>query len=105
MAPLPMRRTGFAPRGAGSSPSRRTRISKPEDRDAAGETRKSWLRRHPIAVVFALLCLALALPAGYLYWDYTSHYESTDDAYIAARQFAIAPSGLHLGARQTVTYQ
>jgi membrane fusion protein, multidrug efflux system len=63
----------------------------PEERVAAGETRKSWLRRHPIAVVFALLCLALALPAGYLYWDYTSHFETTDDAYIAARQFAIAP--------------
>jgi membrane fusion protein, multidrug efflux system len=42
-------------------------------------------------VVFALLCLALALPAGYLYWNYTSHFETTDDAYIAARQFAIAP--------------
>jgi membrane fusion protein (multidrug efflux system) len=33
----------------------------------------------------------LALPAGYLYWDYTSHFQYTDDAYIAARQFAIAP--------------
>ena len=33
----------------------------------------------------------LALPAGYLYWDYTSHFEATDDAYIASRQFAIAP--------------
>jgi membrane fusion protein, multidrug efflux system len=63
----------------------------PEERVATGETRKSWLRRHPIAVVFALLCLALALPAGYLYWDYTSHFETTDDAYIASRQFAIAP--------------
>jgi membrane fusion protein, multidrug efflux system len=63
----------------------------PEECVAAGETRKSWLRRHPITVVFALLCLALALPAGYLYWDYTSHFETTDDAYIAARQFGIAP--------------
>jgi membrane fusion protein, multidrug efflux system len=26
-----------------------------------------------------------------LYWDYASHYESTDDAFIAARQFPIAP--------------
>jgi membrane fusion protein (multidrug efflux system) len=38
-----------------------------------------------------LLCLALALPAGYLYWDYSNHFETTKDAYIAARQFAIAP--------------
>ena len=28
---------------------------------------------------------------GYLYWDNASHFESTDDAFIAARQFAVAP--------------
>jgi len=38
-----------------------------------------------------LILLLVALPAGYLYCDYTSHFESTDDAFIAARQFAIAP--------------
>ena len=60
--------------------------------DAGGdEARKSWPRRHPIAVALGLLCLVLALPAGYLYWDYASHFETTDDAYIAARQFAITP--------------
>jgi membrane fusion protein (multidrug efflux system) len=63
----------------------------PREHRAAEEDRKSWLRRHPIAVALGLLCLILALPAGYLYWDYTSHFEYTDDAYIAARQFAIAP--------------
>jgi membrane fusion protein (multidrug efflux system) len=63
----------------------------PQGRRAGGEARKSWLRRHPIAVAFGLLCLLLMLPAGYLYWDYTSHFETTDDAYIASRQFAIAP--------------
>jgi membrane fusion protein (multidrug efflux system) len=63
----------------------------PQGRRAAGEARKSWLRRHPIAVALGLLCVLLALPTGYLYWDYTSHFESTDDAYIASRQFAIAP--------------
>ena len=63
----------------------------PQDRSADGEAHKSWLRRHPIAVALGLLCLLLALPAGYLYWDYASHFETTDDAYIAARQFAIAP--------------
>ena len=63
----------------------------PQEHTVGGEARKSWLRRHLIAVVFGLLCLLLALPAGYLYWDYTSHFESTDDAYIASRQFPIAP--------------
>jgi membrane fusion protein (multidrug efflux system) len=38
----------------------------------------------------AVLLLTLA-GAGYLYLDSTSHFESTDDAFIAARQFAVAP--------------
>jgi membrane fusion protein (multidrug efflux system) len=63
----------------------------PQDRSGGDEGRKSWLRRHPVAVAFGLLCLLLALPAGYLYWNYISHFETTDDAYIASRQFAIAP--------------
>jgi membrane fusion protein (multidrug efflux system) len=52
---------------------------------------KGWFGRHPIAVALISLSSVLAVPAGYLYWDYTSHFESTDDAYIASRQFAIAP--------------
>jgi len=63
----------------------------PQERDGRDEVRKSWLRRHPIAVALGLLCLLLAVPAGYVYWDYTSHFRTTDDSYIASRQFAIAP--------------
>jgi membrane fusion protein, multidrug efflux system len=63
----------------------------PQQRSAVGEARQGWFRRHPIAVALGLPCVLLAVPAGYLYWDYTSHLEYTDDAYIAARQFAIAP--------------
>jgi membrane fusion protein, multidrug efflux system len=39
------------------------------------------------------LCILFlaAAAAGYLYWDYAQHFQSTDDAFIAARQFAIAP--------------
>jgi membrane fusion protein (multidrug efflux system) len=55
------------------------------------EPRRSILRRRPFAFVGALILLFVALPAGYLYWDYASHFESTDDAFIAARQFTIAP--------------
>jgi membrane fusion protein (multidrug efflux system) len=33
----------------------------------------------------------LAVGGGYVYWSYASHFESTDDAFIAARQIAIAP--------------
>jgi len=62
-----------------------------QERDGRDEVRKSWLRRHPISVALGLLCLLLAVPAGYVYWDYTSHFRTTDDSYIASRQFAIAP--------------
>jgi len=61
-------------------------------REKPGEKpRKSWLRRHPVLTPVGLVALLLAAVAGYLYWDHTSHFESTDDAFIAARQFAIAP--------------
>ena len=53
--------------------------------------RKGFLRRHPILTPLGIVALLLAAVAGYIYWDYTSHFESTDDAFIAARQFAIAP--------------
>ncbi len=37
------------------------------------------------------MLLASALGGGYVYLDYAEHFESTDDAFIAARQFALAP--------------
>src|SRR5271166_2106295 len=66
---------------------------KPEGEEpGAGENaRKGFLRRRPIAAAFGLLFLALAGGAGYLYWDDAAHFESTDDAFIAARQFSVAP--------------
>jgi membrane fusion protein, multidrug efflux system len=63
----------------------------PQEHRTAEKGRKGWLRRHPIAVALGLLCLLLTLPASYLYWDYSGHFEYTEDAYIASRQFAIAP--------------
>jgi membrane fusion protein (multidrug efflux system) len=53
--------------------------------------RKGFLRRRPILSAVGLIALLLTVAAGYLYWDHTSHFQSTDDAFIAARQFAIAP--------------
>ena len=61
------------------------------DDEFRDEPRKSMLRRHPVAFLGSLILLVVLLPAGYLYWDYASHFESTDDAFIAARQFTIAP--------------
>ena len=70
--------------------------AQPDDRQASKEKpdekpRKSFLRRHPLMTGAGIIVLLVAGVAGYVYWDHTSHFESTDDAFIAARQFAIAP--------------
>jgi membrane fusion protein (multidrug efflux system) len=52
---------------------------------------KGWLHRHPVVFVLASASLLLLPAAGYLDWDNSLHFETTDDAYIASRQFAIAP--------------
>jgi membrane fusion protein (multidrug efflux system) len=62
-----------------------------EQAQDAREPRANLLRRHPIAIPTGALAFALVLFAGYLYWDYAAHFESTDDAFVAARQFAVAP--------------
>lgn len=50
-----------------------------------------WVRRHPAASVGGLIVLGLGLIVGYLWWDNANHFQTTDDAFIAARQFAVAP--------------
>ena len=59
--------------------------------ESAGEAHNGLLRRHPIAIPIGGIVLAVLIAAGYLYWDYASHFQSTDDAFIASRQFAVAP--------------
>ena len=71
--------------------------AKPGQQPAAKEEkpsekpRKSFLRRRPLMAGAGLIALLVAGAATYVYWDNASHFESTDDAFIAARQFAIAP--------------
>ena len=62
-----------------------------KDEKPSEKPRKGFLRRHPVLAPVGLVGVLLAAAAGYLYWDHTSHFESTDDAFITARQFAIAP--------------
>jgi membrane fusion protein (multidrug efflux system) len=59
-----------------------------QDRHERKPTRPLW--RRPFARVIGLVMLAVGL-ASFLYWDYAQHFESSDDAFIAARQYAIAP--------------
>jgi|GEM_PF-6973334 membrane fusion protein, multidrug efflux system len=58
------------------------------DRTTRDELRRRLRREDALVAVIALLLLAVAAVAvTYLYWDYGRHFESTDDAFIAARQF------------------
>ncbi|WP_407527046.1 HlyD family secretion protein [Methylobacterium oryzisoli] len=54
--------------------------------------RTGLLRRHPLWFAAGAVLLLVAGAGGYWYWLTFLHpYESTDDAFVAARQFAIAP--------------
>jgi membrane fusion protein, multidrug efflux system len=55
---------------------------------AANETRR---RSRATGIALGAIGVALVMAGGYLYWDNARHFETTDDAFIAARQFAIAP--------------
>ncbi|WP_410051893.1 HlyD family secretion protein [Bradyrhizobium sp. SZCCHNRI2009] len=54
-------------------------------------SRRSLIRRHPLGAALGLVLLLAVGAGGYVYYDAAGHYETTDDAFIAARQFSIAP--------------
>ncbi len=55
----------------------------------AGQKRR--FRRRSVQIALGFLCALVVAAAGYLYWDNGRRFETTDDAFIAARQYAIAP--------------
>ena len=61
------------------------------DGERGDKPSRAVLRRHPLAVALGLLLLIPVIAGGYLYWDNAEHFESTDDSFIAARQFALQP--------------
>jgi membrane fusion protein, multidrug efflux system len=64
----------------------------PDQRQATDASRgRGLLHRRPVVSAIGALLLAAALGAGYLYVDQAGHFQSTDDAFIAARQSTIAP--------------
>jgi membrane fusion protein, multidrug efflux system len=84
------------PKPHNESPVRRVIDAPPlhgDDRPDQDEGRKNrragFLRRGLLALALPLLLVTAA--AGYLYWDYARHFQSTDDAFIAARNFSLAP--------------
>jgi membrane fusion protein, multidrug efflux system len=89
-APRPEQPPGGERRSVAAPPERRGRDLEPE-RAGEQEPRRGLLRRHPFASVAWLFLLVVGAAGGSLYWDYARHFETTDDAFIAARQYAIAP--------------
>jgi len=77
------------------SPSAKQPVSpEPEGRQPppiGKERRNSVLRRRPIVSAIGAILLASVLGGGYLYLDHAERFQSTDDAFIAARQFSLAP--------------
>jgi membrane fusion protein, multidrug efflux system len=63
----------------------------PQAPAAKDEGQKRRLRRRRVQIALGLLCSLVVAAAGYLYWDNARRFETTDDAFIAARQYAIAP--------------
>lgn len=59
--------------------------------DGDDKPQKSLPLGRPFAVVIGLVLSALVATGGYLYWDHAQHFQSTDDAFIAARQFTVSP--------------
>ena len=53
--------------------------------------RNSLFHRRPIVSAIGAAFLASALGGGYVYLDYARHFQSTDDAFVAARQSSLAP--------------
>jgi membrane fusion protein (multidrug efflux system) len=63
----------------------------PQPRPIGEQRRNSVLHRRPIVSAIGAIFLASALGGGYVYLDYARRFQSTDDAFIAARQFSLAP--------------
>jgi membrane fusion protein (multidrug efflux system) len=64
------------------------------DHDAATASKPSLrdrLRQHPFLMAAGICVLAAAAIGGLTYWLNVRHYESTDDAFVAARSFSVAP--------------
>ena len=101
-APHAVREPSWGPKViAKVSPEARTpkNPQEPESRSRAEEqvapvskpSQKSLWRRRPVVSAIGALLLVSVLGGGYVYVDQAGHFQSTDDAFIAARQSSLAP--------------
>jgi membrane fusion protein, multidrug efflux system len=62
-----------------------------QSRSVGTSGQKGFLRRRPVLSAIGAVLLASVLGSGYVYADQVGHFQSTDDAFIAARQSSLAP--------------
>jgi membrane fusion protein (multidrug efflux system) len=62
-----------------------------QPRATSKKPRKGLLKRRPVIFAIGAMLLGAAAGGGYVYLDHAEHFQSTDDAFIAARQSALAP--------------
>jgi membrane fusion protein (multidrug efflux system) len=62
-----------------------------QSRSVGTSGQKGFLRRRPVLSAIGAVLLASVLGGGYVYADQVGHFQSTDDAFIAARQSSLAP--------------
>ncbi|QOZ34353.1 HlyD family secretion protein [Bradyrhizobium sp. CCBAU 53421] len=82
------------PRQPGQAPEQKSRpdhaSSPQQDTDHRKPSMRDRLREHWMLAAAGACLLLIALVGGVAYWLNVRHYESTDDAFIAARSFAVA---------------
>jgi membrane fusion protein (multidrug efflux system) len=61
------------------------------DHEPGKEQKQGLVQRHPVAACAGLAFLLATVAAVGLSWDEARHFQTTDDAFIAARQFSVAP--------------
>jgi membrane fusion protein, multidrug efflux system len=89
--PAPYRQPTEERRIPGPAPLQREHRQDDERHEGSESRRTAKFGRRQLAVLLALPLFAVAALGGYLYWDHSRRFQSTDDAFIAARAFSMAP--------------
>jgi membrane fusion protein, multidrug efflux system len=89
--PAPQRQPSEDRRIADPAPLQHDDRQDHERHEGSESRRTAKFGRRQLAVLVALPLFAVAALGGYLYWDHSRRFQSTDDAFIAARAFSMAP--------------
>lgn len=76
---------------SGGEPQQKPAPDQKQSPDAGKSGWRTFLANHRIAIIIAIVVVLAAIAGGVIWWLNARHYESTDDAFIDARQFSIAP--------------